>query len=316
MAPVTHDRFIMISKKNKYYIEYLLFRTIEKAVHLLPNASLDRLATAIAFLSFRVLKYRRAVTLENLAHAFPEKPATERERIAYASYRHFALLMLEFMKISAWDLATLESRISFEPPSVEQALTHRFRGKGFVLVSGHFGSWEMIAAYLAARHFPGGMGIIKRQRNFYIDRYVKEMRQRWKLKLTYSRGGIADCLKNIQQQRFGGLLCDQDAGRRGVFVPFMGRPAATPVGAAVLHLRSGTPLVFGCAIRDGLFKYRGVFKVIEFEGDHAVTQENIVRVTTAFTRELEKVVRLYPEQYLWLHRRWKTRPEGEMSQMP
>lgn len=298
-----------MSNDRKYYIEYLLFRGIEKLIHILPGFAIEALASFLAFLGFSVLKYRRKVALENLARAFPEKPVAERMRIARESYRHFAMLMLEFMKISSWDLPKLESMMQFDQPDTMQQLVESYGGKGFVLVTGHFGNWETIAAYLAAKYFPGGMGIIKKQRNHYIDKHVIDMRKRWQLEMTYTRGAIENCLINIKKQRFSGLLCDQDAGKKGVFVQFLNQQASTPVGAALLHLRSGAPLVFGYCVRDGLFNYRCRFKEINVPTNGEISTENLTAVTAAFTAELEKAVRQFPEQYLWLHRRWKTKPE-------
>ena len=97
-------RPVSSGRKVRYYIEYLVFRGIEMAIRLMPEIFLVGIARFFAFLGFKVLRYRRAVSLGNLAAAFPEKSAAERYRLAYRSYRHFAMLMLEFMKLTGWSL--------------------------------------------------------------------------------------------------------------------------------------------------------------------------------------------------------------------
>ena len=297
----------MLKKNHKYYLEYLVFRAIETAVQLMPDTVMLLFARFLGFMGFSVIRYRRNVALQNLAFAFPEKSDKARRQIAKQSYRHFALLILEFMKVNSWDAEKLKKKVIWEPPNVFEEFKKRYDGR-FVLVSGHFGNWELIFAYLGAFYFPGGMGIIKRQHNPYIDRHLIDQRKQWNLELTYTRRAIVQCLINLRNNKFAALLCDQDARDSGVFVPFMNRPASTPVGAALLHLRSGAPLVFIYAVRTGLFQYHCEFKEITVPTDGSVSDENIRAVTAAFTAELEKAVRQYPEQYLWFHKRWKTQP--------
>ncbi|MCB0297104.1 MAG: hypothetical protein KDG51_18105, partial [Calditrichaeota bacterium] len=136
-------RPVSSGRKVRYYIEYLVFRGIEMAIRLMPEIFLVGIARFFAFLGFKVLRYRRAVSLGNLAAAFPEKSAAERYRLAYRSYRHFAMLMLEFMKLTGWSLEKLERRLELDiPPEVQEWLDRRGQ-EGAIVVSGHFGNWEV-----------------------------------------------------------------------------------------------------------------------------------------------------------------------------
>jgi KDO2-lipid IV(A) lauroyltransferase len=298
-----------VKKQTQHRIEYVAFRIIEKTIQSLPTFILKPFADFIAFLVFKIIKYRREVALENLVHAFPEKSQEERFRIAYGSYRHFALMILEFMKLASWTPEQLEKVITLERTREVEDMLAATRGRGAVVVSGHFGNWEMAIAYLASRFFEGASVIQLRQKNALVDQRVVEMRRRWGMEIIYSRGAVNNALSSLKGNQFLALLCDQDAGARGVFVPFFRRMASTPVGAAVLHLRSQAPLFFGFSVRVGKFKYKGYVTPIEYDGDYEVTTENIQKITAKFTALLEKYVREYPDQYLWLHRRWKTKPE-------
>ena len=295
-----------MKKKIQHAIEYILFRAIELSIQSLPAFLLKPFADFIAFIVFKIIKYRREVALDNLRHAFPEKSTDEHFRIAYHSCRHFVLLILEFMKLASWNEAQLEKIITIErTPAVEEMLEGA-KGQGAIVVSGHFGNWEMAIAYLASRFFEGATVIQQRQKNGLIDRHVADMRRRWGIKIIYSRGAVNNALTSLKKNQFLALLCDQDAGQRGAFVPFFGRMASTPVGAAVLHLRSKAPLFFGYSVRKGKFQYEGFVSPIEYRGNYQVNTENIEKITAAFTAQLEKFVRIYPEQYLWMHQRWKT----------
>jgi KDO2-lipid IV(A) lauroyltransferase len=180
-----------------------------------------------------------------------------------------------------------------------------------VLVSGHFGNWEMAIAYLASRFFEGASVIQLRQKNALVDQHVVDMRRRWGMEIIYSRGAVNNALSALKANQFLALLCDQDAGTHGVFVPFFGRMASTPVGAAILHLRSKATLFFGFSVRVGKFKYKVYVTPIKYHGDYQVTTENIQKITAQFSALLEQYVRQYPEQYLWLHQRWKTQPDDD-----
>jgi KDO2-lipid IV(A) lauroyltransferase len=300
-----------VHKKTQHRVEYIAFRIIEKAIQSLPGFILKPFADFIAFIAFKVAKYRREVALENLANAFPEKSPEDRFQIAYGSYRHFALVILEFMKLASWTPEQLEKMIDIERTQEIENMLAKTRGKGAIVVSGHFGNWEMVIAYLASRFFEGASVIQLRQKNALIDRHVSDMRRRWGIEIIYSRGAVNNALVSLKGDQFLGLLCDQDAGMRGAFVPFFGRMASTPVGAAVLHLRSKATLFFGFSVRVGKFKYKGYVTPIEHDSDYEVNTENIQKITAKFTAQLEKYVRQYPDQYLWMHRRWKTQPEGE-----
>lgn len=289
----------------QHRLEFWGFRTLELGVRFLPEKMLPGLASILSALVFHIIKYRKEVTLKNLSIAFPEKTEEEREKIARRCYFHFALLVLEFLKLTGWNLHRLEQMIEFE----NQELIKEFaqQSKGVVVASGHFGNWEVAIAVLARKFWNGGAVIQQRQKNRLVDQRTVEIRQRWGLDIIYSRGALRQGLAKLASGKLLALLCDQDGGKQGVFVPFFGRMSSTPVGAAVLHLRSKAPLVVGVCVRIADFKYKIFWEPVDLSlTQEGVTPENIEQVTAAMTAILEQYVRQYPEQYLWMHRRWKT----------
>ncbi len=275
---------------------------------MLPKPALNSLAHSIALLVFHVIKYRRDVALDNLACAFPEKSDTERYAIAFNSYKHFALLIIEFMKMSSFTPEDLDKMVKIEKTPEVNTILKESKEKGTILVSGHFGNWEIAIALLATKYFESVSAIQARQRNYIVDKYIADKRRRWGIDLIYSRGAVTNALSAVGKNRLLGLLPDQDGGKRGVFVPFLGRMASTPVGAATLHLRSKSTLIFGCCLRTAPFQFKGYLVPLNIDSDLPLNRENAQIVTTRFTAELEKYIRQHPEQYLWMHRRWKTKP--------
>ncbi len=295
----------------RHRIEYAVLRTIEWFVRVLPESVLPPLAKTIAFVVYHLIGYRRAVASANLRIAFPEKSDEERGNIARDSYYHFALLILEFMKLPSWSPERLGEMVEIENPELLENLAGQNRG--VIISSGHFGNWEVAIAFLATHYWKGGAVIQQRQTNRLVDAWSAEHRRCWRLEIIYSRGAVSRGLAVLGRKQLLALLGDQDGGRRGVFVPFFGKMASTPMGAAILHLRSKSPLVVGACVRVGKFKYKGYLIPLETAPDWDVNRENIEKITARMAAALERLIRKYPEQYLWMHRRWKTPVPSERS---
>lgn len=290
-------------KNLRYLLEYFGYRLIEFFAAYLPETLLIPKANFFAFLAFRVLKIRRDVALENLRIAFPEKSESERIGIAYGSYKHFALMILEFMRLIRWSPQRIREMVEFESEGILQEYIKQ--DKGIILDAAHFGNWEIGIAYLSKFWLPATV-IQKRQRNPYVDWRMATHRKRWGMEIVYSRGAVKNALSVLKEKRFLGLLGDQDGGRNGIFVPFFGKVASSTPGAALLRIRGKAPIVFAYAIRTGKFKFRVRLEPLAIEESFELTDENRKAITGAYAQLLEKYIRQYPEQYFWLHRRWKT----------
>jgi KDO2-lipid IV(A) lauroyltransferase len=296
-----------VKQTYKNILEYYGFRLIEITVKILPLFAIQFVANFLAFITFKVIKLRRQVALENLSLAFPEKTKQQRFNIAYQSYIHFAQVLIEFMKFSSWSIEKIEKRVFIEKPELFDIIMQGNKDKGMIFVSGHLGNWEIPIIFLAAKNVAELTVIQQRQRNHLVDRHLSNIRGRRGMKILYTGDAISNALVDLKQKRLVAIVCDQDAGKRGVFVPFFGRMAATPVGASLLHLQSKARLVFACSVRTGQLRYKGIMIPIEYRGDYSINKENMAIITGKFTSILEDLVRQYPEQYLWGHRRWKTK---------
>lgn len=295
-------------KKIQYFLEYIAYRMIEAFAAYMPEKALIPFSKALAWLGFKVIKFRQEVALSNLHIAFPEKSEAERYEIAYRSVQHFVLLFLEFMKLIRWTPERLREMIHIdnEETSVEFVERH----KRAILVSGHFGSWEVAVAMLSKIWRPCAV-IQTRQKNVRIDRRMADLRRKWNMEIIYKRGGVQGSLRALNNNKLVVLLGDQDGGRRGIFVPFFGKMASAPPGAALLRIRSKAPIVFAYCLRTAPFRYRSGLIPLEIDDNFEMSRENLHTITHAYTKVLEDFVRQYPEQYLWMHRRWKTPFESE-----
>ncbi len=292
-------------KTVQNYIEYSVVFWFEKFVRFLPDFLLKLLSKLLGFLVFKVVRYRHNVVLKNLAVAFPEKSAEERKKIAHGCYTHFVLMILEFIKMQSWSPQQLLEAVEVENPAQIEKVVRN--GKGTLLVSGHFGNWEIGIALLAKLFWNGGSVIQKRQRNRLVDKWSADRRRRWDLNIIYSRGAISSGLAALSQNQLLALLGDQDGGKKGVFVPFFGRMSSIPLGTGLLFLRSKANFVFACCVRIDKFRYKVIVEPIGHEGNFEVNAENIQEISAKYMALLERYVRQYPEQYLWFHKYWKTK---------
>jgi KDO2-lipid IV(A) lauroyltransferase len=177
-----------------------------------------------------------------------------------------------------------------------------------VLASGHVGNHEIGAAALSARGIPLDL-VVQQQSNPLFDAALNDARRRLGLGIIDRWKAQRLALKALRQGHAVAFAADQNAGKSGVFVPFFGRLASTHRGAALFAYKTGAPLFLGTSLRKGTGYEVTLQRVdVDRSGD---LDDVVYRLTAAFTARLEEVVRSEPDQYLWLHRRWKTRPPEE-----
>ena len=256
-------------------------------------------------LAWTALPRRRTVALENLARAFPGRSATELARIGRASFRHLGMNFVESCVFFFRPPARLLSRVSVDGlPNVEAA---HAMGRGILLLGAHFGNWELLAASHALTRFPLSVVVRPLDSPLY-DGILERFRTRSGVELITKRRALTDIVEALRRGRMVGILLDQNASRReGVFVPFFGIPASTSKGMALIALRTGAPVlpVFIRRRPDGRHVIdAGAPVPVPPDGD-------VVAFTRAFNEAIEAAIRQAPEQWFWLHRRWKTRPVVE-----
>jgi KDO2-lipid IV(A) lauroyltransferase len=250
----------------------------------------------------RGLGLRRRVAQENLALAFPRWSAAERERVLREHYRELGRVLAEYAHLDRLARAPL-GKVFVETGGIEAL--EPLRGRGAILLSGHYSNFELMGA-MVARLNPVDF-LVKPLANEGVERLIAGRRADAGVGCIRTSEGTRGVYQALAAGRWVAILADQDARRRGLFVPFFGRPASTAVGPARMSLKTGAPIVMGFAVRrpDGRFdlQVEGPLEVAEPEAPDAV-----LRLTARHVAVLEAWVRARPELWFWLHRRWKTRP--------
>ena len=291
----------------RHRLEYALVRGIQGADRLLGERLAGALIARAARLAYRPLGIRRSTVEAHLRQAFPDRDEDWIRRTAAASYAHLGregLSLLRLYRLGREEVIR-QTRIVEGIAALRSAVE---AGTGAVVVTGHFGNWEIGGAAVAARGLPLDV-VVQRQANPLFDRLINQARARLGMRVIYRGRASRDALRALREGGVVAFVADQDARQAGVFVPFLGRPASTFRGPAVLALRSGAPVFIGTAVRapDGRYDVRIRRIPDPPPGDLG---ERTDALTAAHARALEELVRATPEQYFWHHRRWKTRPPG------
>jgi KDO2-lipid IV(A) lauroyltransferase len=246
---------------------------------------------------------------EHVLRAFPELDATRRDRLVRRCARHLGRTLGEVVWLAGASAEQVASVCSLS--GVEHLRDALSRGRGAVLVTGHCGNWELLNARLGVAEVPMTIAV-RAVDHRGIDQLATVLRSRHGAEVV-PRGPTAGrkLARALIGGRVAGLLIDQDLrDAPGVFVPFFGHPTWTPSGAATLALRLSCPVVPAFVHRLPGGRHRAEVHPPLQLPEHGDLGDRVVEVTAAATRAIEDQVRAHPEQWVWMHRRWRTRPEG------
>lgn len=265
-----------------------------------------RLGGLLGLIAFDIIRIRRRVTLDNIASAFGERYSeAERERIGRRSYVNFAKSMIEFASLKRLDGEKLRKLVRMDGAEyIDGALA---RGRGVVIVTGHFGSWELLGAATVAYGYTVDF-LVGEQSNRLVDDMMNDLRRASGIGIIARGIAARGVFASLKENRIVALLSDQDARRAGIFVDFLGRPASTYQGAAQFAFRMRSDIVCCCIVRQADESHVAVFLPPVHPDAGAEREGEIRRLTEEHTRLLGSLVERYPDHYFWAHRRWKTRP--------
>lgn len=275
----------------------------------LPRRLAWSIGTVIGRLAFAVAGRTRRLALRGLATAFPEKTEAERTAIARAMFLHLARAAMEAVTIQSYD-RDLESFVEIRNPELLDEVMAR--GKGMIYVPGHLGNWELHARRIARTGLDNAT-IGKASHDPRLTRLIEEFRGSGGVKTLWRESPDSGrvIIRTLRQGKALGILIDQDTAVQNVFVPFFGRLAATPRAAADLALRFGASVVVGTSHRKGDGPDDGhlvELTEVPFDPNPLDREREVVRITAECSRILEQAIRRHPEQWVWMHERWKTRP--------
>ncbi len=299
----------MKRKKRNRALDWTTARALQGLLGCLaraPEGPAYSMASLAGSVFWRVSPSRRRRAMENLTLALGEKASPALAKESFGSLMKVALDFVRLPRLL--ETGEFSRRVDFSQfsPLLEEA-----GPGGVIFVTGHLGSWEVGGVALARAR--GELHVIARRvENPYLDRLVFRGRTRAGLVVHPRRGGMRPLARALKEGKDAGVLLDQNQRKRGIFVPVFGRPASTDRSAAALAFRLERPVVVGFALREGKgFRFRMVPGGLLRPSREEMEKKDLEGFTRRIVEAMEKVILRRPEQYLWLHNRYRTRPPGE-----
>lgn len=293
-------------------LEFALARTIISGLGALPRPA----AVSLGLLLGRVACFlpgglKRTGEI-NLRIAFPEKSEAERRQLLRGSFENLGRLLGEFSQLPRATPAALRGLIEYDEVGLAHLREAEKNGRGIIFLTGHVGSWELLSFGWSALEYPISF-LVRPIDNPRVEKMIETIRTRFGNRAIDKKSAARQALRVLREGGTLGILSDLNSHpHEGVFVPFFGKLACTTAGIATLALKTDAVVIPTCAVWDKqkkryFFRADAPVEIIR-TGD---PRKDVELNTARFAAAMERIIRLYPDQWLWIHKRWKTRPPGE-----
>ena len=290
------------------YCVYLVIRVVVAVIQALPFRWCNTIADCLSWLLYKVNKRHREVARDNLRNALGgQLSADQIDWTIKHVYRHFATMLLEILHAPR-RLRPHNWRRHIELVGGRDIVNCLLSDRPLLIVTGHFGNWEIAGYALGLLGFKT-YAIARTLDNPYVEKFLRQFRERTGQKLLAKKGDFDQMQEILEAGGVIATLADQDAGQRGLYVDFFGRPASTHKAIALMALEYQVPLVVVTVPNLGQpLNYSIRLQELIRPEDYASRPNAVKTLTERFTSALERGIRQAPEQYFWLHRRWKHQP--------
>jgi len=287
--------------KNR--LEYIAFVSFSYLLRILGLEVSRRVAPLLAFIFFYLIPIRKKVVLENLQIAFPKNDKAANKKLAFGTYSSFAITLVEILYLPFLDKNKLIETVNCINPAL---IIERFNeGKGLILLSSHFGNWEYGAISTSVQtHLPFSV-VVKPLRNPLVYEWMNKGRTKFGNEVVPLGISIRKTYQTLKEKKVVAMVADQRGPKEGVKVDFFGRKVSIYTGPAALALKTGAPIICGIPIRTENYKYKLLFVEIPVDNLPDNEEDKILEISQRYTSYLEQVIREHPEQWLWMHKRWK-----------
>jgi KDO2-lipid IV(A) lauroyltransferase len=293
------------------FIQYGGLKAFVAVIRFLPLKSAVLLGRFMAYAGYLVDTKRRTIASENLRTAYGNDLSDRQiEKIIRRLYLHLASVGIDFVKLPRIVNAS-NWQDYFEVEGLEFARKALEAGTGIIFVTGHVGNWEVLGCAMQFLFNQPVHSIAKHMENPFTDRFFTKLREDGGQKIIFTENAAREIIKVLKHNKLLGILVDQNAKENSIFVDFFGQKAATTRSAATLSLKMGAPIIMLFARRiAGHYKFKiSVSKPIEIEKTGNL-EKDVFNLTQLYTTIIESHIRENPHEWLWIHRRWKTRPRS------
>ncbi len=284
-------------------IEYFIFVFFSHLFKVTGLKTARRISILLAFIFFYIIPIRKETTIDNLHKAFPEYSKDKIKKIAYGSYKSLAIALIEILYIP-W-MTGEQAGNAVRCRNLEFVKKKYEEKKGLLLVSAHFGNWEYMAVSMGMQIGVPLYVVVKPQSNAYVTNWLDNMRIMWGNKIVPLGISIRQIYKELKEKNIIAMVADQRGPAEGIRVDFFGMKTSVYPGPAILALKTGSPILYGIAVRQPDNSYETEFYEISMDNLPDKDEEKVIALNQRMFDYLESFARKYPEQWLWQHKRWK-----------
>jgi KDO2-lipid IV(A) lauroyltransferase len=306
----------MSRKSRSHLADFAVYLVVRLGVCLIQMLSWDlarKLANGLAWLAYQVDKRHRQVALDNLRHAFPGRyTEAELDQLVRAVYRHFCTLLTEIILVPR-KLHVCNYKNHVKLINGQTMVDALLKDRSLLIVTCHFGNWELAGYFLGLCGFTT-YAVARPLDNPYLDTFLRRFREHTGQKILAKKGDFDQMTELLATGGVMATLGDQDAGQRGLFVDFFGRPASTHKAIALMALEFQVPVIVAVAYRVGHpLRYHIVTDDVIYPEEFANRPDAVQAITQRFTESMERLILLAPDQYFWLHNRCKHQPAARTT---
>lgn len=284
-------------------IEYFLFLSLSYLVRFLGLRLSRHFAYILSLIFFYVIPIRKKTVIENLTHAFPDYPTQKIKVIAFNSYNSFLITLVELLNFPSFDKCRMEKFLVC--PNKDLIVEKHQLQKGVILVSAHFGNWEYMALSVSLQiQIPFAI-IVKKQSNMLVSDWLDNMRTKFGNKIVPLGLSVRNIYTELKNKNVIAMLADQRGPAEGIRIEFMGRLTSVYSGPAILALKTNAPIIFGIPVRQPDYSYIVYLEELDLNNLPEDKDQKVIEISKRYIHTLEKYIKRFPEQWFWMHKRWK-----------
>jgi KDO2-lipid IV(A) lauroyltransferase len=262
-----------------------------------------KLSLLVALIFYYIVPVRKSTVIDNLKIAFPGFTKEKIKEISFDVYKSFSIFFIEILVFPRLKRDKIKAELEFSDPDL---VIKKFNeGKGLIILSAHFGNWELIPPAIGVQLGLTGHTIVKPLRNPHVDKWMNNLRRRFGNKVIPLGISLRRTYQCLKEKKMIGIAADQRGPEEGVKVRFFNTEVPVYSGPSVLSLKTGAPILSLLAVRQKNYKYKILVKEIDTKGLPEKFDESVVELTQRHTLHLEEIIRKYPEQWFWMHKKWK-----------
>jgi len=284
-------------------LEYFLLFSFQKFFGLIGIQKARKFRIVVAFIFYYLIPIRKKTVLKNLRLAFPKWDGSKIKKTAWENYKSIALTFIEILLLES--MSTDEVINAVNCPNKNLIVDKFNEGKGAILLSAHFGNWEFGALSVSQQIGIPFSVIVKPQSNKFVSDTINKYRAKWGNKIVPLGMSVRTIYQELKSKNIIAMVADQRGPADGMRVNLFGIQSAAYDGPATLAVKTGAPMIYGISIRQPDYSYLLVLEEVDMSNLPSNEEEKIKEITQRHTSILERVIRQHPEQWFWMHNRWK-----------